>query len=86
MFIIFIGFFSFNYLNSFLSLHGNDLLENLLNRRTYTERDAAIIIRNLVDTLKHLHSRNIAHLDIKVKFEIYLFFHLRTFFLILLAG
>ena len=48
------------------SLHGNDLLENLLNRRTYTERDAALIIRNLVETLKHLHSRNIAHLDVKV--------------------
>ncbi|CAF1031742.1 unnamed protein product [Rotaria sordida] len=47
------------------NVHGNDLLENLLNRRTYTERDAALIIRNLVDTLKHLHSRNIAHLDIK---------------------
>lgn len=49
------------------SLHGKDLLENLLNRRTYTERDAALIIRNLVETLKHLHSRNIAHLDVKVK-------------------
>ncbi|CAF4580073.1 unnamed protein product, partial [Rotaria sp. Silwood1] len=47
------------------NVYGNDLLENLLNRRTYTERDTAIIIRNLVDTLKHLHSRNIAHLDIK---------------------
>ncbi|CAF4166926.1 unnamed protein product, partial [Rotaria sp. Silwood2] len=47
------------------NVYGNDLLENLLNRRTYTERDAALIIRNLVDTLKHLHSRNIAHLDIK---------------------
>ncbi len=52
------------------SLHGNDLLDNLLNRRTYTERDAALIIRNLVETLKHLHSRNIAHLDIKVIFNL----------------
>jgi len=49
------------------SLHGNDLLENLLNRRKYTEHDAALIIRNLVEILKHLHSRNIAHLDIKVR-------------------
>lgn len=48
------------------SLHGNDLLDHLLNRRTYSERDAALIIRSLVDTLKHLHSRNIAHLDVKV--------------------
>ncbi|CAF3800634.1 unnamed protein product, partial [Rotaria magnacalcarata] len=47
------------------NFYGNDLLENLLNRRTYTERDAALIIRDLVETLKHLHSRNIAHLDIK---------------------
>jgi serine/threonine protein kinase len=76
-------FFLFNYLNSFLSLHGNDLLENLLNRRTYTERDAAIIIRNLVDTLKHLHSRNIAHLDIKVKFEIYLFISFKNVFFLI---
>ena len=48
------------------SLHGYDLLDYLINRRTYSERDAALIIRSLVDSLKHLHSRNIAHLDVKV--------------------
>ncbi|CAF4444522.1 unnamed protein product, partial [Adineta steineri] len=47
------------------NIPGNNLLDNLLYRRTYTEHDVSLIIRNLVDTLKHLHSRNIAHLDIK---------------------
>ncbi|UJR34155.1 hypothetical protein I4U23_021562, partial [Adineta vaga] len=47
------------------NIEGNELLDHLLNRRTYTEHDASLIIRNLVETLKHLHSRNIVHLDIK---------------------
>jgi serine/threonine protein kinase len=49
------------------SVHGRDLLDNMLTRRTYSERDVALIIRHLVDTVKHLHSRNIVHLDIKVQ-------------------
>lgn len=38
----------------------------MLNRRQYAERDVALIIRDLVETLQHLHSRNIVHLDLKV--------------------
>ncbi|CAF1546759.1 unnamed protein product, partial [Didymodactylos carnosus] len=47
------------------NVSGVDLLEHMLERKTYTERETALIIRNLVEILRNLHSRNIVHLDIK---------------------
>ena len=43
-----------------------DCLSYLAEKPRANEEDAAIIIRQLLDVLKYLHSQNVIHLDIRV--------------------
>jgi serine/threonine protein kinase len=44
---------------------GGELYEHIIRRGHFTERDAAIITRDLISGLNSLHSHDILHLDIK---------------------
>ncbi len=44
---------------------GGELYEHIIRRGHFTERDAAIITRDLISGLYALHSHDILHLDIK---------------------
>ncbi|CAI5466663.1 unnamed protein product [Closterium sp. Yama58-4] len=43
---------------------GGDLLSHIASRPKFSERHASVIVRNLLKTLAHLHSKGIAHLDV----------------------
>jgi calcium/calmodulin-dependent protein kinase I len=45
--------------------HGGDLFDKLTSLRSYTEWDAAIISRKLLETIEFLHGREIVHRDLK---------------------
>merc|ERR1712227_775232 len=49
----------------FEKLHGGPLLEHIQRRKFLTESEASNIIRNLAEALMFLHSRGIAHRDLK---------------------
>eukprot|EP01065_Artemidia_motanka_P009362 TRINITY_DN14782_c0_g1_i1.p1 TRINITY_DN14782_c0_g1~~TRINITY_DN14782_c0_g1_i1.p1 ORF type:complete len:447 (+),score=77.52 TRINITY_DN14782_c0_g1_i1:67-1407(+) len=44
---------------------GGEVLYNLQGRKVYTESTAAIVLKGLLRGLEHMHSRCVAHLDIK---------------------
>ena len=46
---------------------GNDLFELLKAKGRMEERQAGIIIKQLLSALKYCHSKNICHRDIKVE-------------------
>merc|ERR1711953_320176 len=49
----------------FEKLHGGPLLELIQRRKFLTEKEASSIVRNLAHALSFLHSRGIAHRDLK---------------------
>lgn len=49
----------------FEKLHGGPLLEHIQRRKFLTESEASNIVRNLAEALLFLHSRGIAHRDVK---------------------
>ena len=49
----------------FEKLHGGPLLEHIQRRKFLTESEASTIVRNLAKALMFLHSRGIAHRDLK---------------------
>lgn len=46
-------------------LEGRELFERIVERKKYTERDAARLMRNLTLAVKSLHEKNILHRDLK---------------------
>jgi len=49
----------------FEKINGGPLLKHIQKRICFTEREASSIIRDLAEAIKHLHTRGIAHRDIK---------------------
>merc|ERR1712244_145020 len=49
----------------FEKLDGGPLLEHIQRRKFFTESEASTIVRNLAEAIQFLHSRGIAHRDIK---------------------
>ena len=49
----------------FEKLHGGPLLEHIQRRKCLTEAEASLIVRSLAEALQFLHSRGIAHRDVK---------------------
>eukprot|EP00397_Hematodinium_sp_SG-2012_P012328 GEMP01012496.1.p1 GENE.GEMP01012496.1~~GEMP01012496.1.p1 ORF type:complete len:683 (+),score=143.73 GEMP01012496.1:258-2306(+) len=46
---------------------GRELYDRLMDKKKYSERDAARITKEMLLAIKYLHSRNIAHRDIKLE-------------------
>jgi len=46
-------------------IKGGELFDELIKQRRFTEKDCAIIIKQLLQALSHLHAQNIAHKDLK---------------------
>merc|ERR1711892_249555 len=49
----------------FEKLHGGSLLEHIQQRISFQEAEASLIIKDLAEAITYLHSRGIAHRDIK---------------------
>merc|ERR1712110_511543 len=49
----------------FEKLNGGPLLEHIQRRKFFTESEGSTIVRNLAEAIQFLHSRGIAHRDVK---------------------
>jgi MAP kinase interacting serine/threonine kinase len=54
-----------DYLMVFEKMAGGELLQHIYARKTFTEREAADVTRDIASALAHLHQRGIAHRDLK---------------------
>lgn len=52
------------------SVSGGELFDYLKERDKVDEREAVVILRQILDGLKHLHDQNILHMDLKVRHEV----------------
>ena len=48
-------------------LKGGQLLAHLQTKGTYSEKDASLVIRRVLEALDYCHSRNIIHRDLKLE-------------------
>lgn len=46
-------------------VEGGELIDKIIQKGFYTEKDAMIVIQHLIDAVKYLHDHNIAHRDLK---------------------
>ena len=54
----------FSYI--FFSLRGGELFDFIAERERLTEEEASFFIKQILLGVQHLHSHNVAHLDLKV--------------------
>ena len=44
---------------------GGELFEEIVKRKSFTEKDAAIVIKQVLSAISYCHSKNVAHRDLK---------------------
>ena len=54
---------SFGFL---FSIQGGELFDYLANKDMFTEEEAIVFTRQLLDGLAYLHAKTVVHLDLKV--------------------
>ena len=47
-------------------LEGGELYERIMQKKFFSEQDAAKLLRKIVGAIHYIHSKNIAHRDLKV--------------------
>lgn len=48
------------------SMEGGELFERIQKKSSFTEKEAALLIKSIASAVQHIHSLNIAHRDLKV--------------------
>lgn len=48
-----------------ISVTGGELFDQIVNRGTYSERDAANVVRQILEAVEYMHNNGIAHRDLK---------------------
>lgn len=48
-------------------MEGGELFERIQKKSSFTEKEAAQLIRCIASAVQHIHSLNIAHRDLKVR-------------------
>lgn len=54
---------------------GGGLLDRIVENERVPEARIAFFMRQLLQALEHMHSKNIVHLDLKVLFTVFLYFY-----------
>ena len=45
--------------------YGGELFDEILKRKTFTEKDAAVVIKQVLSAIAYCHDKNVAHRDLK---------------------
>lgn len=54
------------FLLKFFSVSGGELFDRIVEKGSYTEKDASKLIAQVLDAVAYLHSKDIVHRDLKV--------------------
>ena len=46
---------------------GGELFDRIVEKGSYTEKDASLLISQVLDAVAYLHSKDIVHRDLKVR-------------------
>jgi serine/threonine protein kinase len=57
----------FVWVNSFKRVTGGELFDKIVERGTYSEKDAAKLVSEILDAISYLHNSGVVHRDLKVK-------------------
>ena len=57
---------------------GGELFDRIVEKGSYTEKDASLLIRQILEAVAYMHSQGVVHRDLKVR-NIQFFQHFLTF-------
>lgn len=65
--------FIYSCLHNFCSVTGGELFDRIVEKGSYTEKDAADLIRQVLEAVDYMHEQGVVHRDLKV-----LYFYLKN--------